>query len=142
MQSKERLLFFILPSFAILIFVLLVFAGAFSYEGGNRLDHNSIGYSFSNNYLSDLGRLRTVSGVANTIPYYCFNSGLIILSAVFSFYFYFSHHCMMIISGSKIFRVWEVYVVYLQVYVLLVLRIPLQTFFLLHISFLLIGFIG
>ena len=89
MQSKERLLFFILPSFAILIFVLLVFAGAFSYEGGNRLDHNSIGYSFSNNYLSDLGRLRTVSGVANTIPYYCFNSGLIILSAVFSFYFLF-----------------------------------------------------
>ena len=89
MQSKERLLFFILPSFAILLFVLLVFVGAFSYEGGNRLDHDSVGYSFSNNYLSDLGRLRTVSGVANTIPYYCFNSGLIILSAVFSFYFLF-----------------------------------------------------
>ena len=89
MKSKERLLFFILPSFAILAFVLLVFAGAFSYEGGNRLDHNFVGYSFANNYLSDLGRLRTVSGVTNTIPYYCFNGGLIILSAVFSFYFLF-----------------------------------------------------
>ena len=87
MHSKERLLFFILPLAAIVIFVVLVFAGAFAYEGGNRLDHSSVGYSFSNNYLSDLGRLKTVSGVTNTVPFYCFNGALIILSAVFSFYF-------------------------------------------------------
>ena len=87
MPSKERLLFFILPSTAIVLFVILVFAGAFAYEGGNRLDHSSVGYSFSNNYLSDLGRLKTVSGVTNTVPFYCFNGALIILSAVFSFYF-------------------------------------------------------
>ena len=87
MHSKERLLFFIFPLAAIVIFVVLVFAGAFAYEGGNRLDHSSVGYSFSNNYLSDLGRLKTVSGVTNTVPFYCFNGALIILSAVFSFYF-------------------------------------------------------
>ena len=88
MQTKEeRLLFFILPSSAIVLFVFLVFVGAFSYEGGNRIDPYSDGYSFSNNYLSDLGRLKTVAGVKNTIPFYCFNSALIILSAVFSFYF-------------------------------------------------------
>ena len=63
MHSKERLLFFILPLAAIVVFVVLVFTGAFAYEGGNRLDHSSVGYSFSNNYLSDLGRLKTVSGV-------------------------------------------------------------------------------
>ena len=88
MQTKEeRLLFFILPSSAIVLFVFLVFVGAFFYEGGNRIDPYSDGYSFSNNYLSDLGRLKTVAGVKNTIPFYCFNSALIILSAVFSFYF-------------------------------------------------------
>ena len=87
MHSKERLLFFILPLAAIVIFVVLVFAGAYAYDGGNRLDHSSVGYSFSNNYLSDLGRLKTVSGVTNTVPFYCFNGALIILSAVFSFYF-------------------------------------------------------
>ena len=87
MSSKERLLFFILPLTAIVVFVLLVITGAFAYDGGNRLDHHSVGYSFSNNYLSDLGRLKTVSGIANTVPYYCFNGALIMLSAVFSFYF-------------------------------------------------------
>jgi|TARA_B110000263_G_scaffold8989_1_gene7720 hypothetical membrane protein len=87
MSSKERLLFFILPLTAIVVFVLLVITGALAYDGGNRLDHHSVGYSFSNNYLSDLGRLKTVSGIANTVPYYCFNGALIMLSAVFSFYF-------------------------------------------------------
>ena len=87
MKEKGRLLFFILPSVAIVLFILLVFVGALSYEGGNRLDHSSIGYSFSNNYLSDLGRIKTVAGHNNSIPFYCFNSSLIILSVVFSFYF-------------------------------------------------------
>tara|TARA_Y100001934_G_scaffold107584_1_gene132136 strand:+ start:218 stop:943 length:726 start_codon:yes stop_codon:yes gene_type:complete len=89
MKEKGRLLFFILPSVAIASFILLVFVGALSYEGGNRLDHNSNGYSFSNNYLSDLGRIKTVAGHNNSIPFYCFNSSLIILSVVFSFYFLF-----------------------------------------------------
>ena len=87
--KKERLLFFILPSIAIALFILLVFVAAFAYEGGNRINPESVGYSFSNNYLSDLGRLKTVAGVSNTIPFYCFNGALIVLSAIFSFYFIF-----------------------------------------------------
>ena len=86
-KKEERLLFFILPSVAIILFISLVFVAAFAYEGGNRLDSQSVGYSFSNNYLSDLGRLKTVAGVPNVIPFYCFNGALIILSAIFSFYF-------------------------------------------------------
>jgi len=89
MKTKERLLFFILPSAAIILFIFLVIMGAMSYEGGHRLDLNSEGYSFSNNYLSDLGRIKTVAGMDNSIPFYCFNSALIILSVVFSFYFLF-----------------------------------------------------
>ena len=89
MKTKERLLFFILPSTAIVLFILLVMLGAMSYEGGHRLDLNSEGYSFSNNYLSDLGRIKTVGGMDNSIPFYCFNGALIILSVVFSFYFLF-----------------------------------------------------
>ena len=89
MKTKERLLFFILPSAALVVFIFLVIMGAMSYEGGHRLDLNSEGYSFSNNYLSDLGRIKTVAGMDNSIPFYCFNSALIILSVVFSFYFLF-----------------------------------------------------
>ena len=89
MKTKERLLFFILPSAAIVLFIFLVIIGAMSYEGGHRLDIDSEGYSFSNNYLSDLGRIQTVAGMDNSIPFYCFNSALIILSVIFSFYFLF-----------------------------------------------------
>ena len=89
MKTKERLLFFILPSAALVVFIFLVIMGAMSYEGGHRLDLNSEGYSFSNNYLSDLGRIKTVAGMDNSVPFYCFNSALIILSVVFSFYFLF-----------------------------------------------------
>ena len=89
MKTKERLLFFILPSSAIVLFIFLVMVGAISYEGGHRLNLNSEGYSFSNNYLSDLGRVNTVAGMDNYIPFLCFNSALIILSVVFSFYFLF-----------------------------------------------------
>ena len=89
MKTKERLLFFILPSAAIVVFIFLVIIGAMSYEGGHRLDLDSEGYSFSNNYLSDLGRIQTVAGMDNSIPFYCFNSALIILSVIFSFYFLF-----------------------------------------------------
>tara|TARA_B100001057_G_scaffold34227_1_gene31032 strand:- start:177 stop:896 length:720 start_codon:yes stop_codon:yes gene_type:complete len=89
MKTKERLLFFILPSAAIVVFIFLVIIGAMTYEGGHRLDLDSEGYSFSNNYLSDLGRIQTVAGMDNSIPFYCFNSALIILSVIFSFYFLF-----------------------------------------------------
>jgi len=89
MQTKERILFFILPSIAICAFIIFVIIGALSYKGGNNLDQNSIGYSFANNYLSDLGRLKSVAGHVNSVPFYCFNGGLIMLSVVFSLYFSF-----------------------------------------------------
>ena len=89
MQTKERILFFILPSFAICAFIIFVIIGALSYKGGNNLDQNSIGYSFANNYLSDLGRMKSVAGHVNSVPFYCFNGGLIMLSVVFSLYFSF-----------------------------------------------------
>ena len=89
MFTKERLLFFVFPTVAIALFILLVIIGALFYEGGNRIDQNSLGYSFANNYLSDLGRIKSVAGHDNSIPFYCFNGALLILSVVFSFYFLF-----------------------------------------------------
>ena len=103
MRSKENSLFFILPLIAIITFVLLVVTGALAYEGGNRLDHHSVGYSFSNNYLSDLGRLKTVSGVPNTVPYYCFNGALIFLVRFFLSTFFIYNLCMMMIRECKIY---------------------------------------
>jgi len=87
MRSLENLLFFILPILSIIIFIICVLLGALAYEGGNRLDLNASGYSFSNNFLSDLGRIKSISGIKNSVPYFCFNGSLIILSVIFSFFF-------------------------------------------------------
>ena len=87
MRSIENLLFFILPILSIVIFIICVLLGALTYDGGNSLELNAPGYSFSNNYLSDLGRIKSISGMENSIPYYCFNGSLIILSAIFSVFF-------------------------------------------------------
>ena len=87
MRSIENLLFFILPILSIVIFIICVLLGALTYDGGNSLELNAPCYSFSNNYLSDLGRIKSLSGMENSIPYYSFNGSLIILSAIFLVFF-------------------------------------------------------
>ena len=86
-KNREKTLFFILPLLGILLFIMLVFLSALTYQGGNKLDPDASGYSFSKNYLSDLGRAKTHSGLDNTISFYCFNASLIIISPIFIVYF-------------------------------------------------------
>ena len=86
-KNTEKTLFFILPLIGILLFIILVFLSAFTYDGGNKLNPNASGYSFSNNYLSDLGRAKTHNGLDNQVSFYCFNASLIILSPIFIIYF-------------------------------------------------------
>lgn len=86
-RNKDRTLFFILPLIGILLFIILVFLSALAYDGGNKLNPAASGYSFSNNYLSDLGRAKTLNGLENNLPFYCFNGSLIILCPIFVLYF-------------------------------------------------------
>ena len=87
MKNLEYNLFIYLPIFSILLFVLLVSIAMLAYDGGNALDHYSNGYSFSLNYLSDLGRDNGYSGDNNQIPFYSFNLSLIIIGISFLMYF-------------------------------------------------------
>ena len=41
-----------------------------TYNGGNAIDHDSHGYSFATNYLSDLGRDIGYSGENNQVSFY------------------------------------------------------------------------
>ena len=87
MKNLEYNLFIYLPIFSILLFVLFVSIAMLAYDGGNALDHYSNGYSFSLNYLSDLGRDNGYSGDNNQIPFYSFNLSLIIIGISFLMYF-------------------------------------------------------
>ena len=89
MKKLEYNIFIILPIVSILVFISLVALAMMTYNGGNAIDNFSNGYSFSLNYLSDLGRNIGYSGVNNTLPFYSFNLSLIIIGISFLIYFLF-----------------------------------------------------
>ena len=66
------------PSF----FVIAVCIGIFSYPGGNIHNPEQIGYSFTHNFLSDLGGYRSHSGEVNFISSFFFNAGMFFFAAV------------------------------------------------------------
>lgn len=60
------------------------------FPGGTILDHYTKGYSFFNNFFSELGRWRTHLGETKWISFYCFELALIFHSVamlVFNLYF-------------------------------------------------------
>lgn len=89
MKKLEYNIFIILPIVSILVFISLVALAMMTYNGGNAIDNFSNGYSFSLNYLSDLGRNIGYSGVNNTLSFYSFNLSLIIIGISFLIYFLF-----------------------------------------------------
>jgi len=61
-----------------LLFLLLIFIAMIIYTGGNLFDHYFPYYSFTMNYLSDLGREHTFLGEPNWAPRMLFSFALII----------------------------------------------------------------
>lgn len=70
----------------ILYVVLTGFAMVY-YPGGHIFDLQSEGYSFSQNFFSDMGYAKSLSGVDNTISAYLFSSA-VYLAAIGQFVFY------------------------------------------------------
>jgi len=67
-------------------FLVLTTIGMFYFPGGTMLDHNTKGYSFFNNFFSELGRWRTHTGGTNWISFFCFEIALLFHSvAMFVF---------------------------------------------------------
>lgn len=64
------------------IFLVILSLSVVFYPGGGRLFGltDSVGYSFWNNFISDLGRVTAINGEPNTISHILFATGLIILS--------------------------------------------------------------
>jgi len=71
------------------IFVILNIIAMLSYPGGTFLDDATVGYSFTRNFLSDLGRTLSYPGEVNFLSAQLFNMALILSGVVFAnFYLY------------------------------------------------------
>jgi len=89
MNNRVVNLFITLPLASIVLYIFLLAAAMVSYNGGNTIDHHGIGYSFSLNFLSDLGRVSGYAGQNNTLSFYSFNLSLAIIGIAFLTYFLF-----------------------------------------------------
>ena len=73
-----------LPRLILGIFVVLNIIAMLSYPGGTFLDDATTGYSFTRNFLSDLGRTLSYAGEVNFLSSQLFNMTLILSGVVFA----------------------------------------------------------
>ena len=64
--------------FVTIFFVIAVIAASYFYPGGNIHDSTQVGYSFTHNFLSDLGGLESHSGENNIISSIFFNLSMLL----------------------------------------------------------------
>jgi hypothetical protein len=73
-----------IPRYAILLFIALFCTSIYFYNGGTLHNPNTVGYSFSRNFFSDLGILSE----DNIISVILFAAGLLLVGLNFILYFY------------------------------------------------------
>jgi hypothetical protein len=84
-KQKDRILLGSIVGFVIYgLFNLLAMV---FYPGGTSIDRENIGYSFFENFFSDLGMARTYSGEPNTLSQLLFASALILVGIVLIAFF-------------------------------------------------------
>ena len=76
-----------LPRLILGIFVVLNIIAMLSYPGGTFLDDATTGYSFTRNFLSDLGRTLSYDGEVNFLSSQLFNMTLILSGVVFAIFY-------------------------------------------------------
>lgn len=110
-MKKQPIAFKIL-FFSCILFLVSTAIGMLYFPGGTMLDHNTKGYSFFNNFFSELGRWKTLLGESKWISFFAFEIALLFHAfAMFYFNIYFlketksirlnqTAHFIALISGS------------------------------------------
>jgi len=75
------------PRQVLWLFMFLNIASMLLYPGSTYRDNLTSGYSFTENFLSDLGRTLTFSGEVNFLSSQLFNMSLILAGAVFTLFY-------------------------------------------------------
>ena len=77
------------PRMVLVLFIVFNIIAMLSYPGSTYLNESNPGYSFTRNFLSDLGRTISFSGEINFLSAQLFNTSLILAGGVFTlFYIY------------------------------------------------------
>ena len=88
MNGIEKKIWLItLPRQVLWLFVVLNIASMILYPGSTYRDHLTIGYSFTENFLSDLGRTLTFSGEINFLSSKLFNISLVMAGGIFALFY-------------------------------------------------------
>ena len=84
---EKKIWLITLPRQVLWLFVILNIASMLLYPGSTYRDHLTLGYSFSENFLSDLGRTLTFSGEINFLSSQLFNMSLVLAGGVFALFY-------------------------------------------------------
>ena len=76
------------PQVILVLFIVFNIIAMFAYPGGTYWDSLGSGYSFTQNFLSDLGRTMSFSGEVNFFSSQFFNMSLILAGSVFSIFYF------------------------------------------------------
>ena len=87
MKNNQHILLIDLPRICLVLFVLLQIISMMTYSGGTLFNPDSSGYSFSKNFLSDLGRYQSWSLENNFIACQLFNMSILIAGGVFTVFY-------------------------------------------------------
>jgi len=88
MNGIEKKIWLItMPRQVLWLFVILNIASMILYPGSTYRDHLTLGYSFTENFLSDLGRTLTFSGEINFLSSQLFNMSLVLAGGVFALFY-------------------------------------------------------
>ena len=87
MNIIEKKWLILFPKMFLGLFIFLNIISMLSYSGGTYLDNMNPGYSFTHNFLSDLGRTMSFSGEVNFLSAQLFNMSLILGGGVFALFY-------------------------------------------------------
>lgn len=82
---RERILLICMEGFA--IYALFNILAMIYYPGGTSVDKVRVGYSFFENFFSDLGMVRTYAGEPKTLSLFLFASALVLIGIVLIIFF-------------------------------------------------------
>jgi len=84
---NKRAMLVLIPRIATALFILLQIVGMIVYPGGTLHDISTQGYSFTNNFFSDMGTYAARNGDPNYLSMIIFAFSLTIVGITFSFYY-------------------------------------------------------
>tara|TARA_B100000131_G_C18089681_1_gene601662 strand:+ start:1082 stop:1756 length:675 start_codon:yes stop_codon:yes gene_type:complete len=92
----------IMPKVVLLMFIIINGIAIFLYPGSTYRNHNTEGYLFTQNFLSDLGRTYTFSNELNFISSQLFNLSLILAGTIYIFFYFYIQKLFININKQNI----------------------------------------